>query len=784
MKTTNRSIFTLLLYASGVFTGRSQTAPNATISTPVIAESSVQYATGATPTTFTNYVSGYDKVKFSATSPCKSYLKFDFTGQNPNTNYLLKFSFPTISNNGKTHFFLWALNQSYPGFVTNNPSLTWSNAQANFTGNAESGFTRLLTNGTFSATLLNDFIGNGGSGGVGGSIQVPWGKYLFNNQIVIALTASNDVANAADGSTGTSANGARLSLNAATATFQPLTVGNQPPTISTIPNQTVVSTTASSSIGFTVADVEDTPASLTNIGITLGNTNVTLTSSSITSGSGGACVLSFVPVSNLSAGQTASATVTVVVTDSAGNSASTAFQLMVPPLIPLPLVVSGTNLNYLSPTNRIGLGSVAIPFQIVDTNIPASSLIVTGAISAYSTNLGSISFSSAVGVAPNTNNCTLTVNAIGTGVGIVNVSVIDPVNLLTNNIPVAIMVLPDGSYAACDYMVYQPSTSISSSGGHADLFTASANLWAPRSVNGSVNLITSTANGYGYPSGVPMIRGSSSGNPNQVRLAGAPYSPASHKVLFASVLAQWVDASVNGANQVYPGNSAGGFLEFAADGAATSVVMAQVCTVTNVANTSTNDGSFYLGLYNGTNFAPVVDTDVSQSIPNFLSSGVLPGSPVNIVISYDLDSGVSKMWLNQADSSGNSVNLQDVAITNLANVNYLVLRQNANMGNILIEGVSVKAVAKTGLPSPAIVGVSQSGANLRIKFTSTPGQGSYCSVVGSPNVSGPFANDPTFTVLESPAGTYTATGTITGSSRYFKIAQFGGGTVPTVAFPF
>ena len=142
------------------------------------------------------------------------------------------------------------------------------------------------------------------------------------------------------------------------------------------------------------------------------------------------------------------------------------------------------------------------------------------------------------------------------------------------------------------------------------------------------------------------------------------------------------------------------------------------------------------------------------------------------------------MWLNQADSSGNSVNLQDVAITNLSNVNYLVLRQNANMGNILIEGVSVKAVAKTGLPSPAIAGVSQSGANLRIKFTTTPGQGSYCSVVGSPNVSGPFANDPAFTILESPAGTYTATGTITGSSRYFKIAQFGGGTVPTVAFPF
>ena len=46
-----------------------QTPPNATAITNVIAESSVQYVTGTAPTSFTNYVSGYNKIKYSATAP-------------------------------------------------------------------------------------------------------------------------------------------------------------------------------------------------------------------------------------------------------------------------------------------------------------------------------------------------------------------------------------------------------------------------------------------------------------------------------------------------------------------------------------------------------------------------------------------------------------------------------------------------------------------------------------------------------------------------------------------
>ena len=787
MKIKNVSILTALALVAGALTSSAQTPPTPTVATNVIAESTVQYtALTTTRSSFTNYASGYDKIKYSLTAPAKTYLKFDFTGQKPNTNYLLRLSMPTISNNGKTHFMVWALNQAYAGLTTNGqtvfnnvavtPTLTWSNAQANFTGTNEPTYNAMLTSGPLTATLLTDFVGNSGAGGVGVSIPAPWGNYLIGNQISIVLTATNDAANT-DGTTG---NGGRLTLNSATATFQPLTTGN-PPTITAISAQTVKSTTASGAIAFTVGDVEDAASSLTNFSITLGNTNVTLTTTNITIGAGGSRTLSFTPLSNLAAGQTASVTVTVIITDSNGNSASSAFLLTVPPLISLPIVLSGTNVNYIPPTNRIGIGSLIISFQVVDTNVPASSLVVTGSVSAYSTNLGSISFTSTTGIAPNTNNCTLTINATGSGVGIVNVSVIDPTNLVTNNVPVAIMILPDGSYAAYDAMNYRPSTSASTS-GHADLLDVSANLWAPRSVAGSVNLITTLTPSSGgvIPVGIPVIRGSGSGNPNELRLVGSPFTPSSHKVLFASVNAQWADIQPYGFNAVYPGNSTGGFLLFAADGAATSVAMAAVCTLTNVANTSTTDGSFDLGLYNGTNSA-VVNTGASQTIPNFLSSGVLPNAPVNIVISYDVDSGVSRLWLNQSSSTGTSVSLQDVAVTNLANVNYIVLRQNAGMGNILIESVAVKVVTK---PVPSITGITRSGNNVVISFTSAPGSGGSASAVGTSNLNNAFTTVGSVTINESPAssGNFTASFTATGSQMFYRIAQTGG--TPVVNFPF
>ncbi len=776
--------FTGLALAAGTVAASAQ---NATVVTNAITDSTIQYSATA-GTGFTNYVSGYDKVKYSATTPCKSYFKFDFTGQNPNTNYGLKISLPSANaNNGYTHVLVWALNQAYPSFTTNNPSLIWSSAQAN---NTVSTANDLLTTGPNTASLVTDFIDNGGTGSSGVTVPPPWGQYLINNQVVLVLTATNDV------STGTTANGARFAMASTVtppaATFQPLTPGTLPPTITAFGNLTVKSTVSSGLIPFTVGDPLDPAATLTNITISLGNTNVTLTTSNIVAGSGGTRTLSFTPLNNLAPGTTASVTVTVSVTDSSGNSASSSFQLTVPPFISLPYVLSGTNVNYIPPTNRIGAGAITIPFQIVDTNVAASSLVVTGAVVALdgngnplTTNLSSLSFTSTTGIAPNTNNCTITINAIGSGVGIVTLNVIDPANALTNTLKLAVMVLPDSSYALCDMMHYQPSTSYSSSSGHSDLVNVSGGIWASRTVSGSVNLITTLTPSSGgvVPVGVPLIRGTASGNQNQMRLAGAPYTAGSHKVLYASVLATWADVSLYGANAAYPGNSTGGFVEFAADGSSTGVAMAQVCTITNAANTTTNDGLFYLALYNGTN-SPSINTSYSETIPNYNTSGVIPNStPDNIVVSYDVDSGVSTLWINQSSSTGTRVTLQDVAVTNLANVNYLVLRQNAGMGNILIQSAAVKVVNK---PFPTITGIIKSGNTVTISYTDTAGAGQSANqqVWSSALVNGTYSQVASgVTITDLGGGNYSAAITgQTGQTEFYQIKETG--TAPSVSFPF
>ena len=787
MKTQKIKILLALVIGA---TGLTVTAQNAALTTTVVAESTVQYSTTAS-TGITNYISGYDKMKSFALSPnasAKTYFKYDFTGQNPNTNYDLTVTWQVNHNNGLEHFNVWALNQAYPSFTnpsgSNNPSLTWNGAQANNTLGGVGGTDDLLTGGSFTATLWKDFVGKGSTTvAESTTLPAPWGQYLINNQLVIVVTATNDT------TITQSANGGRFNTNSSTISFQPLTVSTKPPIISYIAPQTVKSTTASGNISFTVGDPQDGPNGLVPT-VALGNTNVTLTVTNL-GGSGANRTLSFTPVSNKGAGVTATVTVTVTVTDLEGNSASSSFLLTVPPFITLPVVYSGTNVNYLPPTNRVGVGSVTIPFQVVDTNITASSLIVTGAVvsadvngNLLTTNLGTLSFTSVVGGA-NSNNCSVTINAIGSGVGVINVLAIDPQNLVTDVVSLAVMVLPDNSYAVYDAMHYQPSTSYSASSGHESLSAASGGLWNNRTVSGTVDVITTVtpSSGGDIPVGTPVIRGSTSGNSDQLRLVGAPYHASGHQVLYASVMAQWADISFYGGNSYYPGNSTGGFVEFAADATSTGVAMAQVCTITNAANTATNDGNFYLALYNGTN-SPSVNTGYQETIPNFSTSGILPNpTPDNIVVSYDTDTGISTLWVNQSSSTNANVTLQDVAVTNLANVSYLVLRQNGGMGNILIQSASVRVVNK---PFPTITGITVTGSNVTITYTDTAGAGQsgFQQVWSSTAVNGTYSQVASgVTITDLGGGNYSAAiSGQTGQTEFYKIKETG--TAPSLNFPF
>lgn len=199
--------------------------------------------------------------------------------------------------------------------------------------------------------------------------------------------------------------------------------------------------------------------------------------------------------------------------------------------------------------------------------------------------------------------------------------------------------------------------------------------------------------------------------------------------------------------------------------------MAQVCTVIDPDGYFAPDGQFYFGL-NGTPIA--TNLTYAESIPNLSVDSAVD----NLVVSYDLDTGISTLWVNATDSTQPSVSLQDVAATNLANVNYVVLRQNAGMGNLLVSAVDVKVVTK---PVPAITGLTKIGNTVQISFTTAPGTGNSVAVLGAASLNSPFASVAA-TITEPTPGKFVATLTATSNQSFYRLSQ--SATTATVTFPF
>lgn len=118
------------------------------------------------------------------------------------------------------------------------------------------------------------------------------------------------------------------------------TGGNTAPTISNIADQSVPSGTASGAIAFTVADAEQSLASLT---VTASSSNTTLIPNAalMLGGSGGARTITITPAS----GQQGTATITVTVSD----GTLTASDTFVVTVGPAPYIAKGASWKYLAP---------------------------------------------------------------------------------------------------------------------------------------------------------------------------------------------------------------------------------------------------------------------------------------------------------------------------------------------------------------------------------------------------------------------------------------------------
>jgi hypothetical protein len=496
-----------------------------------------------------------------------------------------------------------------------------------------------------------------------------------------------------------------------------------PPTISTIPNITVMAAQTSTNSNFTVGDSEDGPTGLTPVAVSSSNEGIVPLSSVLFGGTGADRYVYISP-----AGSTAgTALISIQIADSNGNPAQQTFQVTVLPLDYPPSISS------LGPTNTLVNTAVTVPFTVGDVETPATSLVVTGQVAAYSLNiLSNLTFGGTE------SNRTVTVEPMpgADGVGVVNLSVTDS-NNATVNTSFAVMVRPASNVVFIEHFDYV---------ANKKLFDYSAGLWVRRNSSAQdVNLMTAPNDLAGY------VRPKAGADDGAARLVGAPYRPGAGALLYTTFTATWVDL---GAGDVLVTNSNGGFVHLANSSSATSALYAKVATTTN----NVPDGAFQLALYdlNGQYQADTA-VDIPEPVP---SSG-----PYTVVVRYDVDTARSTLWVNAASESDPSASSQDQ--TTPENINYIGLRQDLGFGYIYVDDLKVVVALK-----PTVTSITQpAGGNVDIYFSTGPGDtASSFGVVRADSVTGTYGDVPA-TLTSAGGNTYKATVAAPGSSQFYRIKR-------------
>src|SRR5207247_381383 len=143
---------------------------------------------------------------------------------------------------------------------------------------------------------------------------------------------------------------------------------NDPPTISSLANQSTDEDTPTAAIPFSIGDLESTAGSLTVSGHSF-NQSLVPDGNIVFGGSGPNRTLTLMPATN----QSGTTTITITVADPGGASASRSFVLTVNPSNPTPRTsdLANQSTNEDTPT-------AAIPFSIGDVETTGSSLTVNG----------------------------------------------------------------------------------------------------------------------------------------------------------------------------------------------------------------------------------------------------------------------------------------------------------------------------------------------------------------------------------------------------------------------
>lgn len=508
---------------------------------------------------------GFHRVKYvqdaapgNTTSCAKSYFKWDFTSQNPNTNADLTLSLVGAPNSQLSAMRVWSLDQAYPEFT--NGVLTWNNAHANDTNfvpalGANQGAWQQLTNGPFTARPVANFSA---AGTTTVKIPAPWGNLIISTQMVLVIAGTNNAALAGN-------NGYRMVTNTTALVFNPI-LGTNPPSISALPDVTVTANQNSVTNSFTITDPDGKVASLTATAASSDLTGTVVASVSILGGGANEQVY-------VTAGGTAgNATVEVTVTDENGDAAQRTFNVTVLPQTFPPTVSTPANTN--TPLNT----AVAVPFTIGDLSAPVSTLTVAGAVDAVSVNvLASVAFGGSGA------NRTVTVTPVtgADGVGIVDLSVTD-MNGTTVTTSFAVVVLTNRAVFD-DHFDYLDGS----------LFAGSDRVWLRR---GNIQPV-----GLGVLTQAAHIVSGAANDNSYAALVGAPYATGSRSVIYITFTGNWTAA---------PTANSGSIVALANNSTLSSP---QVCLIGSAPDIAL-DGNFNLRIGNGGGYT-VYPVDLVPGIP-------------------------------------------------------------------------------------------------------------------------------------------------------------------------
>ncbi len=435
--------------------------------------------------------------------------------------------------------------------------------------------------------------------------------------------------------------------------------GNNLPTISAISNRTIRENETLADVSFVVGDVE-TPAEELIVTGTSSNQGLVPDAAITFAGTGANRTLTITPTFF----QSGTATITVTVTDGGGKVNATSFVLTVLPDNTAPtLTASFTNYHTL-----VNAALPPITFTVGDLESSPDTLEVT----ASSSNPSVIPEAGLVLGGTGAGRILAIIPAPGqTGNSVITVTVSDL--LLSVSRSFNVMVVPSAGLVLCEPFEYPDGSVTTNSGG----------LWNPHS-----GILGQTK----VAGGVLHLLSAQTEDVN-ARLIGSPYATGAGTVLYASF---------NVSFSSVPSDRGDYFAHFRETGGA---FHARVY----VSTTNSPAGTFRLGIGN-----------TASTVTNAVTLGrdLATGASYLAVVRYNVDSGISTLWVDPNSESAAGVSATDAA--DPAPIASFAFRQSTSIGSPAIDNLKIGLSFAEVVPGSfdARLTISRTASGLEVSWPS------------------------------------------------------------------